>query len=245
MSRPKKNVDQSSEESHKYTKVPSDGNNQISSGNSPEDGGRWWERIDHSLFATIALTIISTCALFVSIYQTRVLSLQQEVMAEQQRIMTENAKAQLWPNVGIGRSRGYENGVISELDFSIGNTGTGPAIIERVTLQYQGKYARNWWELFNLTNLPDTIPQIITNSRISGRVLQSGEGSVFLSLSDNQPLMEHFARIIEEEQGITVTICYKSVFDDHWLLEAKLGEAGERAFPVETCSIADSSAFTY
>ncbi len=71
---------------------------------------RW--PLDQSLVATLALTIISLCALFVSIYQTRVLSQQQEVMAEQQRIMTESAKAQLWPNASFGRYRAYDPGGI-------------------------------------------------------------------------------------------------------------------------------------
>lgn len=68
---------------------------------SPPAKKKSWSA-DQSLIATLALAVISLCALFVSIYQTRVLSMQQEVMAEQQRIMMESAKAQLWPNIEVG-----------------------------------------------------------------------------------------------------------------------------------------------
>ncbi|MGB3850783.1 MAG: hypothetical protein WA958_12510 [Tunicatimonas sp.] len=201
--------------------------------------------IDQSLLATVALSIISLCALIVSIYQTRVLSQQQEVMAEQQRIMTESAKAQLWPNVEIGRNRGYEDGVtLSMLDFTIANTGTGPAIIEGATVQYEGKYAKNWDGLFRLMNLPDTISTLKNDAPISSGVLPTGDFRTVLGLSINQPLMEYIGRVVDNE-SFTITICYRSVFNDYWLREHKDGPRGfDRLTPVDSCVIADSIAFT-
>ena len=201
--------------------------------------------LDQSLVATIALTVISLCALFVSIYQTRVLSQQQEVMAEQQRIMTKSAKAQLWPNVGVGKYRSYdsEGRYLDSLEFTIGNNGTGPAIIESATVQYEGKYAKSWGKLFRLTKYPDTLSTIVYNGSISGRVLPANSSSRVLGLSENQPLMEHIGRVIENE-GFTITICYRSVFNDYWLREHKYGrEDFDRLTPVDSCVIADSIAF--
>ena len=93
---------------------------------------------DHSLIATIALSVISLCALIVSIYQARVLSSQQRAMEAQQEIMIQNAKAQLWPSLQIGLSvNGLgEQGV--ELDLELGNSGTGPAIIEGLQVAFRG-----------------------------------------------------------------------------------------------------------
>ena len=208
--------------------------------------------LDQSLLATVALSIISLGALIVSIYQTRVLSMQQEVMAgqqrimaEQQRIMTESAKAQLWPNAAIGRNRAYDpkGEYLESLEFTIGNSGTGPAIIEKATVQYEGKYAKSWGELFRLTNYPDTLSTVKDNASISGQVLSANENSVFLGLSDNQPLMEHMNRIIDNE-GFTITICYRSVFNDYWFYERKLAQEGYgHLTPVDSCVIADSIAF--
>ncbi len=208
--------------------------------------------LDQSLLATVALSIISLGALIVSIYQTQVLSQQQEVMAgqqqimaEQQRIMTESAKAQLWPNVGVGRYRSYdsEGRNLDSLEFTIGNNGTGPAIIESATVQYEGKYAKSWGKLFRLTKYPDTLSTIVYNGSISRRVLPANSSSRVLGLSENQPLMEHIGRIIDNE-GFTITICYRSVFDDYWLYEQKYGQEGfNRLTPVDSCVIADSIAF--
>ncbi len=201
--------------------------------------------LDQSLLATVALSVISLGALIVSIYQTRVLSMQQEVMAEQQRIMTESAKAQLWPNAGVGRFRNYDRkGIrLDSLRFTIGNSGTGPAIIEKAAVQYEGKYVKTWGEFFRLTNYPDTLPTLAYRGRISQRVLPANEGSTFLGLSFNQPLMEHMGKIIDNE-GFTITICYRSVFNDYWLREHKYGQQDfDRLMPVDSCVIADSVAF--
>ena len=175
--------------------------------------------LDQSLLATVALSIISLCALIVSIYQTRVLSMQQEVMAEQQRIMTESAKAQLWPNVGVIRYRAYdsEGRYLDSLEFMIGNNGTGPAIIKKATVEYNGEYAKSWGELFRLTKYPDTLSTIVYNGSISGRVLPANSSSRVLGLSENQLLMEHIGRIIDNE-GFTITICYRSVGRFHYKL---------------------------
>lgn len=200
--------------------------------------------LDQSLLATVALSIISLCALIVSIYQTRVLSQQQEVMAEQQRIMTESAKAQLWPNASLGRNRAYDpRGIHLSLEFIIDNSGTGPAIIEKASVQYEGKYAKSWGELFRLTGYPDTLSTVTDNASISGVVMTANESTVFLGLSDNQPLMEHMDEVIENE-GFTITICYRSVFNDYWFREHKYGKDGfDRLTSVDSCVIADSVAF--
>lgn len=199
--------------------------------------------LDQSLLATVALSIISLCALIVSIYQTRVLAQQQEVMAAQQRIMTESAKAQLWPNVEIDRFRGYKDGAtIDSLEFVIVNSGTGPAIIEGATVQYEGKYARVWRELYRLTNLPDTVSGFANTAGFSSGTLPIGQARTILGLSFNQSLMEHMERV--EEEGFTITICYRSVFNDYWLREHKYGRDGfDRLTPVDSCVIADSIMF--
>ena len=204
----------------------------------------WWNKIDQTLLSTIALTFISFCALFVSIYQTRVLSLQQEVMAEQQRIMTENAKAQLWPNVEVGLAEGYDGNTIEELEILVSNTGTGPAIVEGVTVQYNGKYADGWWNLWSHANLPDSIPRTISNEALNGGVIQVGERVTFLSLKGNLPLMEFLMKDINNKTGPTITVCYKSVFDDYWQIETALQPLdSKRATSVESCTVPDSITF--
>lgn len=204
--------------------------------------GKW--KIDHYVASTVALVFISLCALFVSMYQTRVLSQQQEVMSAQQEIMMRNAKAQLWPNLEVGRVSGYRGNTVEELQFEVKNTGTGPAIVEGVTVSYDGQYAASWWDMWSLADLPDSIPRTISNEIVAGRVIQAGEQFPCLSLNDNQPLMEFLAREIKNQRGPVITVCYRSVFDEHWLLEREMwGVDYRRARPIEACAIADSIAF--
>ncbi len=156
---------------------------------SPTESKRKWY-LDRSAVSTIAVVIISLCALIVSIFQTRVLTLQQE-------IMLENAKAGQWPNLELGMERGYDRKQINFLNFNIANTGTGPAIIDNVTIEYNGKYACSWMDMLLYANLPDSVSRTLTYSRINGRVMQPGEKYIFLSVTDNQPLMEFLVAEID------------------------------------------------
>lgn len=211
---------------------------------------RKW-KIDNYVASTVALVVISLCALFVSIYQTRVLSQQQDVMSAQQEIMSaqqdimiRNAKAQLWPNLEIGVILGYDGKTIEELGLEIANTGTGPAIIEGVTVEYNDEYAGSWWNMWSLAKLPDSIPRTISNSMINNRVIQAGERYSFLSLNDNQALMEFLRKEIGEQNGPIITICYRSVFDEYWSLRREIGSVDyDRAQLIEACTINDSIAF--
>ena len=224
-------------------------NNDASKSTATSDKKRW--KVDHYVASTLALVVISMCALVVSIYQTRVLSQQQEVMSAQQEIMAaqqemtmRNAKAQLWPNLEVGLEIGYDGSTIEELGFEIMNTGTGPAIIEGVTVEYNGGYAGSWWDMWSLAQLPDSITRTISNDVVASRVIQAGEGYNFLSLNGNQALMEFFREELRNQNGPTITICYRSVFDEYWLLRRKIGEVDyDRAQSVEICTINDSIAF--
>ncbi len=74
-------------------------------------------------------------------------------------------------------------------------------------------------------------------------VMTANESTVFLGLSDNQPLMEYMNKLIDNE-GFIITICYRSVFNDYWLHERKFAREGYgRLTPVDSCVIADSIAF--
>ena len=195
-----------------------------------------WRNIDRTLLSTVALAIISLCALFVSIYQTRVLALQQQ-------IMTKSAKAQAWPNIEVSS---INNGSINVLKFAIANTGTGPAIIENVSVRYDGANLRSWWDLWHLNILPDTIPQSLgTISTISNRVIQAGEQYDFLVIDNNRPLLEYIYKDMRAGKGPIVTVCYKSVFDDHWLLKTRIGASNAiRAAPTNACLSVESTTFT-
>ena len=50
--------------------------------------------------------------------------------------------------------------------------------------------------------------------------------------------------MLKDNEGFTITICYRSVFNDYWFYEQKYGQKGfGRLTPVDSCVIADSIAF--
>jgi len=199
---------------------------------------------DYYLFSTIALAIISLCALVVSIYQTNVLSGQQEVMDEQQKIMQQNARAQLWPSLRVNYTLSYENNTLEGFDFIISNDGTGPAIIENVEVGYDGKYAPSWNELWNVANLPDSISRTTSIDQLSNRVLQPGEKYIFLSLSGNHDLMNFVNKDFHKKSGIEMQICYKSVFKEHWSLKGKFPDIiTTSVIPLDSCTISERPSF--
>ncbi len=208
---------------------------------------KFWSA-DQSLIATLALAVISLCALFVSIYQTRVLSMQQEVMAEQQRIMTESARAQLWPNVELSTNKAYSTGdSLVKLNFEIRNTGTGPAIIEHVTIRYQNQDLQKWDDM----SMIDTLMSIdengsISTSTIFNRTIQAGEEFDFLQIEGLPTLLAYLESLFDDGQGFDITVCYKSAFNESWVVEDLLGSTNSSAkrTKVDACVSIDSIAFT-
>ncbi len=207
--------------------------------------------IDYYLISTVSLAVISLCALLVSIYQTNVLSGQQEVMDEQQKIMRsqqelmqQNAKAQLWPRLRVTRSTSYKKGELNELQFEISNEGTGPAIVEYIAMGYNGNYATSWYDLFLRASLLDSIPFIISNHPINNRVIQAGERYAFLSLNENPALMNRIEADIKSDKGLELVLCYRSVFYEHWIIEGKMGDLFSTApTQVDSCIVSEKPMF--
>ena len=243
--------DQSSEERQQDTKQLSNENNTVRAEGQPTDPpkrssykeNRWWKELDQSLVATLALAVISLCALFVSIYQTRVLSLQQEVMAEQQRIMTESAKAQLWPNVDLGIHREVNDDTLTKIDFEVSNTGTGPAIVDGVNIKYKGQYVRNVFELLKLTNL-DTAFESLSTSQLSHRVIQAGEEFDFLSITGKKNTLLDSLNSELDEGSMVITVCFRSTFNEYWLLTDTIGSysVAQRVM-IDSCSSTDKTMY--
>ena len=88
----------------------------------------------------LAVSLISICAIVVSIKQT-------QIMSEQRALMHKQAKASVWPrlNVGISKSHSLEDYSIDMFAVIIGNAGVGPAIITDARVTFDGRQAENIW----------------------------------------------------------------------------------------------------
>lgn len=160
----------------------------------------------------IGVTVISLCALIVSVIQTSVLK-------EEQELMREHYKISVWPRLELILEKGHDlngNGEISHFSLSISNSGVGPAIITDVKISYNDSIANNWWHLFEIQEIPDSVERHITNSGFNGQIIKVGEAQEILNLDNNPPLANSF---IERLNGLSLEIYYESIYGEKWKLD--------------------------
>lgn len=161
----------------------------------------------------IGVLLVSFIALFISVRQTA-------IMGEQTKLLVEQNKASAWPYLEVDLHRGFirdEDGKLEMTDFKIviTNKGTGPAIVEAVRVLYDGEPSRNWHQLYRLSNRPDSVSSAHSNSSVMNKVIAVNEEVGMLTLSDNKELMNW---VFERADKIVMEICYRSVYDDHWVV---------------------------
>ena len=158
----------------------------------------------------IGVTLISACALFVSIMQTR-------IMQEERELMREFSQASVWPRLDFGISKGHkEDGSLNGFRFVLSNRGVGPAIITDVRVTYDGQAASDWWDLFEIMEIPDSISRGVNNRTFSNGIIRIGEDTAVLELDQNLPLANAFYERIEK---LAFEIYYKSIYGKQWKLE--------------------------
>jgi hypothetical protein len=175
---------------------------------------RWFSNSQNII--AIGVTLIGVCALIVSIMQTR-------IMSEQRTLMYKQAKAEAWPRLDIAStmSFGSISRKIEGYSLGIGNAGVGPAIIKHVRVTYKGVVVKNWKDLFENFQVPDSIKKNYDYSTIGKRILKIGQDVIFLDLKSNLPLAQAF---YENSNEIEFEIIYESIYGDKWLLTSNLNE---------------------
>ncbi|MEL7006231.1 MAG: hypothetical protein AAFN93_26415 [Bacteroidota bacterium] len=163
----------------------------------------------------IGVTIISLCALVVSVMQT-------QIMKEERELMREYSRASVWPRLEYGFSKGYnDDRSIKHFVLKLSNSGVGPAIITDVKVMYKGKIATDWWNLFDIQEIPDSVETYISNSNFNGRIIKIGETLEILNLDNNPKLAQAF---FERMDSISIDIHYKSIYDEKWKYEILKGD---------------------
>lgn len=175
----------------------------------PPPKSKAWNLDFQTVIAT-AVVVISFCALFVSVRQAGIMNKQTEILIQQ-------TKASSWPRLELELDRAFQESIV-QYKIILDNKGTGPAIIEGVRVTYDGMSVTDWEKVYNLMGLPDTITQVHNNSNISNKVLSANDSLLILDLSINPPLMQW---VFAHGDKLTFEICYKSVFDDYWIVRRK------------------------
>lgn len=163
---------------------------------------------DPQYVIAIGVTIISLCALIVSVMQT-------QLMRQESELLREYSRASVWPRLEFGLSKSHNptDGSLTQFTLSLSNSGVGPAIITDVKVSYNDKTATDWWHLFRIQEIPDSIETYITNSSLNKQIIKIGETITILDLSKNLPLAEEFMKRLE---NLSVEIYYESIYKEKW-----------------------------
>lgn len=187
---------------------------EIASSNLPKTNRR-------KTFKTFAVILISLFALFVSLYQTRIL-------VQQTQLNTESAKAQLWPRVNLDFGGVFSTEIASyeEVWLKMTNVGIGPAIIQDFQIEYKGEEFSSWWSLCQYL-LPNEVYSSsnfsMTNANPTNQVIQAGESITVFALAPQEPTDFQVAfEALVAEDGPQISCCYQSVFKDSWVINGLL-----------------------
>ncbi len=80
-------------------------------------------------------------------------------------------------------------------------------------MSYNDTIAKNWWNLFDIMKIPDSIEKYIGNRRFNRQVIKIGETVKILNFNDNLPLANEF---YERLKGLSIEIYYESIYGEKW-----------------------------
>lgn len=154
----------------------------------------------------IMATIVSTCALCVSLYQAHLARLQQF--------------ASVWPYVSVG-GHNSANGTQQAWGITVANNGLGPAIVEGVTVSYKNNsmsfqtmidtFVAQYSRIDSLRDLNYAVSSVE-----KGVVIPAGEKIEWLSVNlvyHNQPQNKI---IFEHLNQLELKVRYKSLYGEIW-----------------------------
>ncbi|MBN7816241.1 hypothetical protein [Algoriphagus pacificus] len=169
-----------------------------------------WMKDPQNIIA-LGVTLISVCALFVSIAQTK-------VMIRQGNLMEVQAKSSVRPILRLTGTRNFDpqTGLLKEFFITISNSGVGPAMIDDVQISYNGIPLENWTDLFYKLEIPDTIPTFVDRKQLNHSIIQAGESYRFLDLSQNQALAQIS---FEKISSLDFKLLYSSIYSDQFELK--------------------------
>ena len=156
--------------------------------------------------ASILALTVSTLTLFIYVRQTNILA--------------EQTRASLWPYVKIDyeASNAETFPHINTFYITVNNSGTGPAIVERVVLKVNGIEIANWDDFFEKLSIPFDLVKYSNNS-LWDRVIMPGETIKFIDFSNDFELMNYLYP--EHFDNLEIAICYKSVYEEYWTVIVK------------------------
>ena len=152
----------------------------------------------------------------------------------QERMLAAN----VWPHLSFITDN--ERGDKRSIQLTIGNSGTGPLLLEVFNVYYGNDPIRNSDEMLQACcGSPEQ--RLHTSSEpAAGRVLRPGETIDILTLPEESAHDEIWKKFNRERYKVHVQACYCSVLKDCWKLDATDPQVGrEHVENVHTCPAID------
>lgn len=167
-----------------------------------------WYKSPEMIVGLSALTV-SLVAVFVGVYSAY--------------IDRAYARASVWPRLEVYRSD-FSDDKFKKFRYGVTNSGTGPAKIEYVKVQYGSKTIKNWVELFSKEELAEL--QFI-QSHLNGRVIPSQNivEPLIVIEQNNREVFNEFKKT--KIDLVNIEICYCSIYDECWATDSKNNSPSE------------------
>lgn len=164
---------------------------------------------DRSDIISLTALLMSMVAVFVSIYEARILK-------EQQLIMQTQEKTSVWPYLDGALSYEYSDKIRIRFDFE--NKGIGPAKIRKMTLLFQEEPIKDYVDLMNKldTFFPKEADMGVSYKLVEGDVISPGEQFTNLQIESNR-FPGDLSKL--RELDLHFDVCYCSVYDDCWSID--------------------------
>jgi hypothetical protein len=185
------------------------------------------------VLVSVAALVTAVAAVVITIEQTK-------VMREEAELERRNARISVMPSVWVGTHIGDTAGD-AHFKIVLTNKGLGPAVIERVDVNYKGEPVGNWDALArkmaaDIGSAKDFQGGVLLSSRSPvspGLMLEAGGDAVPLNVVESGDL-EGLKLLMRGAPYLQVTVCYCSLYGD--CFQAELFRRPEK---VVACEAAD------
>jgi hypothetical protein len=162
------------------------------------DARRWYT--EPETFVAVAALIVSLSALGVGVYEA---SLQRD-----------HDRAEVWPNLEVEVFAGNDGAKIQAE-----NTGLGPAVVQSIAVSVDGHPQHSWPGV--LAALTGDSVAVYDNHTVYRHSIRPGDRvSLFGLAPQSMP-----ASFWNQMKRVVIAICYRSVFDQRWLVVDTVGVA--------------------
>jgi membrane-associated protease RseP (regulator of RpoE activity) len=156
----------------------------------------WYRQPD--TFIALAALVVSVSAVVVGLYEAA--------------LQRRHDRAEVWPHLEVSTFASDRGATVT-----LTNSGIGPGIVQSVVVTLDGRQVRSWGDV--VRSLLGKPAESATITTVAGTALRPGDRVQLLGLPPSQmpsPFWETIRRV-------RVSICYASVFDQYWTIDAPLG----------------------